>query len=66
MDSRKIGEILKALRGEMTLHDVAGKLGLSTAAVRQYECGNRIPRDEIKEDIAKFYNKTVQEIFFSE
>lgn len=66
MDSKKIGATLTALRGKQTLHDVAGKLGLSTAAIRQYECGNRIPRDEIKENIAKFYNKTVQEIFYSE
>lgn len=66
MDSKKIGKILAALRGEQSLQDVAGALGLSTAAIRQYECGNRIPRDDIKENIAKFYNKTVQEIFFSE
>ena len=65
MDSKKIGKLLTALRGEQSLRDVAKTLGLSPAAIRQYESGNRIPRDDIKENIAKFYDKTVQEIFYS-
>ena len=65
MDSKKIGKILTALRGEQSLRDVAKTLGLSPSAIRQYESGNRIPRDNIKEKIAKFYDKTVQEIFYS-
>lgn len=65
MDSKKIGKLLTALRGEQTLQDVAKTLGLSPSAIRQYESGNRIPRDNIKEKIAKFYDKTVQEIFYS-
>lgn len=65
MDSKKIGKLLTALRGEQTLQDVAKTLGLSPAAIRQYESGNRIPRDNIKEKIAEFYDKTVQEIFYS-
>ena len=65
MDSKKIGKLLTALRGEQSLSDVAKTLGLSPSAIRQYESGNRIPRDNIKEKIAKFYDKTVQEIFYS-
>ena len=65
MDSKKIGKLLTALRGEQSLSDVAKTLGLSPAAIHQYESGNRIPRDNIKEKIAKFYDKTVQEIFYS-
>lgn len=65
MDSKKIGKLLTALRGEQTQRDVAKTLGLSPSAIRQYESGNRIPRDNIKEKIAKFYDKTVQEIFYS-
>ncbi|MEL7660386.1 helix-turn-helix transcriptional regulator [Acetobacterium wieringae] len=65
MDSVKIGKLLTELRGEKTLPEVAAILGLSPAAIRQYESGNRIPRDNIKEKIAKFYDKTVQEIFYS-
>lgn len=66
MDSVKIGKLLTELRGEKALPEVAAILGLSPAAIRQYESGNRIPRDNIKEKIAKFYDKTVQEIFYSE
>ena len=65
MDSKKIGKLLTALRGERTLSDVAKTLGVSPSAISQYESGNRIPRDNIKEKIAKFYDKTVQEIFYS-
>ena len=65
MDSKKIGKLLTALRGEQSQSDVAKTLGLSPSAIRQYESGNRIPRDNIKEKIAKFYDKTVQEIFYS-
>ena len=65
MDSKKIGKLLTALRGEQSQRDVAKTLGLSASAIRQYESGNRIPRDDIKENIAKFYDKTVQEIFYS-
>lgn len=65
MDSVKIGKLLTELRGEKTLPEVAEILGLSSAAIRQYESGNRIPRDNIKEKIAKYYDKTVQEIFYS-
>ena len=54
MDSKKIGKILTALRGEQSQRDVAKTLGLSPSAIRQYETGNRIPRDNIKEKIAKF------------
>ncbi|TYC86384.1 helix-turn-helix transcriptional regulator [Acetobacterium wieringae] len=66
MNSEKIGKLLTTLRGEKALRDIAAELGLSPAAIRQYESGNRIPRDDIKEKIAKLYNKTVQEIFYSE
>ncbi|MDK2936330.1 MAG: hypothetical protein PWP62_1338 [Eubacteriaceae bacterium] len=66
MNSEKIGKLLTTLRGEKALRDIAAELGLSPAAIRQYESGNRIPRDDIKENIAKLYNKTVQEIFYSE
>ena len=65
MDSKKIGKLLTALRGEQSQRDVAKTLGLSPAAIREDESGNRIPRDNIKEKIAKFYDKTVQEIFYS-
>lgn len=65
MDSEKIARMLVRLRGEKSRYEVADALGVSVSALTMYETGARIPRDETKIKIAKFYNKTVQEIFFS-
>lgn len=62
MDS--IGEVLVSLRGEKSQAKVATDLGISISALSMYENNQRIPRDEIKLLIAKYYGKTVQEIFF--
>lgn len=63
MDSEKIARMLVRLRGEKSRYEVADALGVSVSALTMYETGARIPRDETKIKIAKFYNKTVQEIF---
>ena len=60
-----IGEKLKQLRGERTITEVAKKMGLTRTAYVKYERNERIPRDEVKVKIAKFYGKSVQSIFFS-
>ena len=65
MNTKKIGAKLIKLRGERTQEMVAKKLGISTSALSAYENGDRIPRDSIKIKIAKYYEKTVQEIFFT-
>lgn len=65
MDSEKIARMLVRLRGEKSRYEVADALGVSVSALTMYETGARIPRDETKIKIAKFYNKTVQEIFYS-
>ncbi len=64
MNTKKIGAKLIKLRGERTQEAVAKKLKISTSALSAYENGERIPRDSIKIKIAKFYEKSVQEIFF--
>ena len=65
MNSKKIGEILLELRGNVKREVVANAIGTSVSALAMYEQGNRIPKDEIKIRIAKYYNKTVEEIFFT-
>ena len=65
MNAIKIGNTLRKLRGEITQQKVAKALKISSSALAMYECGERIPRDEIKIKIADYYGKTVQEIFFS-
>lgn len=68
MNPKKIAEKLIRMREckELTQNDLAKKLEISPAAVSAYECGERIPRDEIKKKIAEFFDKTVQEIFFDD
>lgn len=64
MDSIKIGKKLKQLRGKRTLKEVAKSIGVSTSAMAMYERGERIPRDEIKIAISKFYDVAITDIFF--
>jgi len=56
---------LKSLREDKNREDVAADLKISLSALQMYENGQRIPRDEIKIRIAKYYGLTVQEIFFN-
>ncbi|WP_338950874.1 helix-turn-helix domain-containing protein [Fusobacterium nucleatum] len=59
-----IGEKLKKLRGEKKTKDVAKDIGITISALSNYENDYRIPRDETKRKIAKYYKKSVEEIFF--
>lgn len=61
-----IAKKLVELRGEKTREEVAKAIGVSVSAVGMYENGERIPRDFIKIRIAKYYNRSVEEIFFTE
>ena len=65
MDPQKIGQKLVELRGTKSREQVAVDLGISYSAVVSYELGERIPRDEIKIKIAKYYGVDVGELFFS-
>lgn len=60
----EIGRRLRVLRGSRNRDKVAKDLGISTSALGMYECGQRMPRDEIKIAIANYFDRTVQEIFF--
>ena len=66
MDAYKIGSKLRELRGEKNAEEVAKALGVTPQAVYMYERGERIPRDEIKIRIAKYFGRTVTEIFFAD
>lgn len=52
------------LRGEKSREEVARAVGISVSALSMYENGERIPRDEIKIRLSKYYGQSVQEIFF--
>ena len=65
LDPKEAGERLQALRGIRTRRGVAKELGISYSALSNYECGVRIPTDDVKVRIADYYGKTVQEIFYT-
>lgn len=65
MNKEKIAKNLKALRGSKSLVQVAQDIGVTAPALSNYEQGLRIPRDEIKIKLAKYYGVTVESIFFS-
>ena len=66
MDAKKIGKRLQTLRGSRTQKEVAEAVGVTPMAISQYESGERIPRDEIKKALAKYYKRTVNSIFFAD
>lgn len=56
---------LRALRGNRTQKEVAEAVGISQAALSQYESGLRVPRDEIKVRMADYYKRSVNFIFYA-
>lgn len=65
MDVGGIAKRLVELRGNRTQEEVANALGISTSALSMYECGERIPRDNIKLRISAYYNEPIHKIFFA-
>lgn len=66
-DMKKTGQKLKTLREKngKTLEEVANDLGVTVSSYRKYEAGIRTPRDELKERIANYFNRSVAFIFFN-
>lgn len=60
----EIGNKLRELRGDKPQREVANDLGISYQALCNYECGIRIPRDEIKVQISKYYNVPIADLFY--
>ena len=56
---------LKELRGNRSRQDVANAVGVSRSAIAMYERGERVPKDEVKLRLAKFFNTSVEKIFFA-
>lgn len=64
MNAVQIGKKLKDLRGDRSIAEVSESLGISKSALCMYECGFRIPRDEVKMKLASYYGVSVSSIFF--
>lgn len=58
------GEILRQLRGNKTIAEVAEQIGIPESNLGMYERDKRIPRDKVKIKIAEYYGRTVQYIFY--
>lgn len=54
------------LRGNKTQAEVAEAVGISTSALTMYETGRRVPRDEIKIALARYFNVSVGYLFFNQ
>ena len=65
-DPVKIGQRLSNLRGNRTLKEVANAVGISVSALAMYESGKRVPRDEIKVMLARYFNTSVDTTFFTD
>ena len=62
---KTIGAILTELRGDRSQKEVAEAVGISLSALSSYERNERVPRDEKKMAIARYYKRDVGSIFFS-
>jgi len=58
------GAKLKELRGRKTQKEAAEGIGITKSALAMYERDERIPRDEVKVRIAKYYGVSVYSLFF--
>ena len=65
MDPKKIGAKLIQLRGDKSREQVALDLEVSYPSLVSYELGVRVPRDEIKLRICKYYNVDIMELFYA-
>lgn len=66
MDNTIIAERLVKLRGNKTQKEVAEAVGIAQSTYAMYESGQRIPSDNVKIRLAKYFKRTVQTIFFAE
>lgn len=59
------GKILRDLRGNISLAKKAEAIGIKKSSLAMYERDERVPRDEVKVQIANHYGRSVQDIFFT-
>lgn len=66
MTATEIGNRLRALRNTRTIASVANETGLKISAISNYEQGLRVPRDDAKRILARYYGVDVGSLFFDE
>lgn len=64
VDAIENGKRLRELRGQRSVQEVAGAVGVSVPLYYMYEKGERTPSDKVKVLLARYYKTTVQHLFF--
>ena len=64
MSNELMAKRLRELRGSIPRETVSKAVGISVSSLAMYENGDRVPRDRVKVELAKFYGKSVLYIFF--
>lgn len=62
----EIGKRLRTLRGPKTIAAVAEETGIGLSAMLNYEAGLRIPNDETKVKLARYYEVSVDDLFYAQ
>ena len=65
MNRVEMARKLVELRNGVPREKVARDVGISVSALQMYECGKRVPRDEIKLALAAYYETCVEALFFT-
>lgn len=65
MDRMQIAGRLRKARGNRTVREVAYECGIAHSTLTMYETGQRVPKDEIKKKLAKCFNTSVEDLFFT-
>jgi len=67
MNKKEIGQKLKDLRMQKNISQIqmSRELGIPQSTIASYERGARVPVDSIKIEIADYFGKSVEEIFFA-
>ena len=66
MKEAQPNHLLRSMRGNRRREIVAAAVGISVSALTAYENGTRVPRDDIKCALARYYGLSVGELFFAE
>ncbi|ARU61560.1 transcriptional regulator [Tumebacillus avium] len=59
-------EKMTALRGERTQKEMAKEIGIPVSTYAMIESGHRFPRRDLQIKLARYFNLTVDELFFSQ
>lgn len=57
-----LGERLKQLRGDETLHEVGKALGVNSSVISKYEKGFRVPIPAKMQELANYFDISVSEL----